>query len=102
MQIYQRYIIHNIFNAFVVICFVIISVVWITQVLKLLYLIDLGIGLGHFLQLVVLIIPWLLFIILPLVTICATLYTYNHLTGSRQLLLLRSFGLSNTQLAIPP
>ena len=61
-----QYIIKNILLPFVIITFSITILVWITQVLKLLYLIDKGVDPIHFLRTIVLILPSLLFVLLPI------------------------------------
>jgi lipopolysaccharide export system permease protein len=101
MLVYQRYIAKNILLPFVVITFIITGIVWITQILRLLYLIDKGIRLSQFFGLVILVIPSLLFVVLPFVSILACIYTYNRLSEERQLTILKSCGLSNIKLAIP-
>ena len=101
LLIYKRYLAKSILPPLIIITFVITGVVWITQILKLLYLIDKGIALKHFLYLIILIIPSLLFIILPFVTALAVIYTYHRLNEERQLITLRNAGLSNAKLATP-
>lgn len=101
MVVYQRYIFTHLIKTFIVCCFVILSVVWITQVLSLMYLIDKGVILEDFLRLILLIIPSLLFVSLPLITICAVLYSYHYFLVSRQIFVLRGIGLSNIDIARP-
>ncbi len=101
MLIYQRYIAKSILTPLLVIAFIITSLVWITQILKLLYLIDKGIRLGHFLGLVILVVPSLLFMVLPFITILAVIYTYNRLGEERQLIIFKNAGLANLSLAVP-
>ncbi len=101
MLIYKSYIIKNIIPSLVIIIFSITSIVWITQILKLLYLIDKGIKVQDFLNLIILVIPSLLFILLPFATIFAVIYTYNTLGDRCQIVILQNLGLSNIQLASP-
>ncbi|MCC8484007.1 MAG: LptF/LptG family permease, partial [Rickettsia endosymbiont of Labidopullus appendiculatus] len=89
MLIYKRYIIRNIVPSLVLIIFSVTSLVWITQILKMLYLIDKGIKAQDFLNLIILIIPSLLFILLPFATIVAVIYTYNALSERRQIIILQ-------------
>jgi lipopolysaccharide export system permease protein len=77
------------------------GIVWITQILKLLYLIEKGINLIDFFNLIVLAIPSLLLVILPFVTVFATIYTYHRLEEERQLIILKNSGLNFFQLAYP-
>lgn len=101
MLIYKRYIIRNIVPSLVIIIFSITSLVWITQILKFLHLIDKGIKAQDFLNLIILVIPSLLFILLPFATIITIIYTYNALSERRQIIILQNLGLSNIQLASP-
>ncbi len=101
MLIYKRYIIKSIIPSLVVIVFSITTLVWITQILKLLYLIDKGVTVGHFFNLIILVVPYLLFTLLPFATIISIIYVYSNLSEGRQLIILRSLGLSNLQLASP-
>ena len=101
MLIYQTYIIRSILLPLLVITFVITSIVWITQILKLLYLIERGISLVDFVSVIILTIPALLFIVLPFVTVLAVIYSYNRLREERQLIILKNSGLNPLQLASP-
>lgn len=69
--------------------------------LKLLDIIDKGVGLSEFLSLIILVIPSLLFVILPIVVFLAALYTYNRFGEERQLNILKSVGISNFELVKP-
>lgn len=101
MLVYQRYIAKNILLPFLIIALVITGMVWATQILRLVSLLDQGIGLKHFGSLVVLVIPSLLLMVMPFVTVLACLYTYHRLSSERQLTILKSCGLSNLALARP-
>lgn len=101
MLIYQRYIIHNLLFPLGLLGVILTGVVWITQIFKLLPLIDRGIDLSNFIYLIVLVIPSLLFIILPFIVIISIIYTYNRLGEERQLIILKNSGLSNLRLAMP-
>ncbi|WP_341763721.1 LptF/LptG family permease [Candidatus Tisiphia endosymbiont of Beris chalybata] len=101
MLIYKYYIIKNILPSLITIILSLTALVWITQILKFLYLIDKGIKISHFFNLIILIIPSLLFILLPFATIISTIYTYIHLNERRHLMILQNFGLNNLQIASP-
>lgn len=101
MLTYQRYIIINILLPFIVISLIVTGLVWLMQVIKFLYLVDNGIRLITFLKLIALFLPSLLFVLLPFITILAVIYCYNILGEERQLIILKSCGLSNIKLAKP-
>ncbi len=101
MLIYQRYIIYNLLFPLFLLAIILTGIVWITQIFKLLPLIDKGISLSNFIYLVTLVLPFLLFIILPFVTIISIIYTYNRLGEERELIILKNSGLSNFKVAAP-
>ena len=101
MLIYKKYIAKAIFYPFIALSFILTSLVWITQILKLLYLLDKGIDSIDFLKLVVLILPSLFFMISPLISVIAVIYVYNNLQEERQLIILRASGLNNFAIAKP-
>jgi lipopolysaccharide export system permease protein len=98
---YKKYIFKTIFPTFLTLSAVLTSLVWITQTLRLVHLIDKGIAFKTFLKIVVFLIPSLLFMILPIITVISVIVVYNRLQDERQLLILRSAGLSNFNLAKP-
>lgn len=69
--------------------------------MRLLYLLDKGVSLGDFFSVVALIIPSLLFSIMPLITMLASIFVYNRLSEDRQLLILKACGLDDFSLATP-
>ncbi|ADE30452.1 Putative permease [Rickettsia prowazekii str. Rp22] len=101
MLLYRKYFIKNILPLLIIVTFSVTSIVWITQILKLLYLFDKGIKVIDFFNLVVLVLPTLLFILLPIITVIAVLYIYNNLKVERQLIILQTSGVNNIQLALP-
>lgn len=101
MLLYRKYFIKNILPLLIVVIFSVTSIVWITQILKLLYLFDKGIKVMDFFSLIVLVLPTLLFILLPVITVITVIYIYNNLKVERQLIILQASGVNNVQLALP-
>ncbi|WP_253308193.1 MULTISPECIES: LptF/LptG family permease [unclassified Rickettsia] len=101
MLLYQKYFIRSIFPLLITVTFSVTSLVWITQILKLLYLFDKGIKITDFFNLIILVLPSLLFVLLPIITVIAVIYTYNDLKTARQLIILQASGVNNLQLAKP-
>lgn len=101
MLIYKRHIITNILVPFCITSFIIISITWITQLLKLLNLLDKGIGLFDFFQLSILLIPSLLYLTLPIIITISVAYAYNKLRIDRQIIILSSNGINNINLINP-
>ncbi len=101
MLLYRKYFIKNILPLLIVVTFSVTSIVWITQILKLLYLFDKGIKVMDFFSLIVLVLPTLLFILLPVIMVITVIYIYNNLKVERQLIILQASGVNNVQLALP-
>jgi lipopolysaccharide export system permease protein len=101
MLIYQRYIAGSAIGPFLTTAFVVTGIIWITQILRFLYLIDNGLKLTDFLSIIVYIVPSILFTILPFITLFALIYSYHHLNLGKQLIILKNAGLSNKRLTAP-
>ncbi len=101
MSIYIKYISRAIFPPLITSAIVLTSLVWITQTLRMAYLLDKGIDLSKFLKFTTLLIPSLLFMILPIITVITVIYVYNKLQDDRQIVIFRSSGLSNFDIAKP-
>lgn len=101
MDIYKKYIFKAILPTFLILCAVLTSLVWITQTLRLVHFIDKGIAFQSFIKIITLLIPSLLFMILPIITVISIIVVYNRLQEERQLIIFQSSGLSNFYLAKP-
>lgn len=101
MLIFQRYIAKKILLPLFVSTILITGLILFFETLKYLYIIDKDITLTQFFSLVSLLIPSLLFIILPLSTVLSVIYIYNALSKNRQLLILKISGTSNISLIVP-
>lgn len=98
---YSRYVIRTILPTLIIITAVLTTLVWITQMMRLLYLLDKGISVVDFLGVVVLIVPSLLFSVLPIITLLAVLAIYNRLREERQIIILKNSGLDDFAIARP-
>lgn len=101
MLIYQRHIVSNIVAPLVTILLTLTGLVWMSQIVKFVYLIDRGIGFREFASLVILILPSLFFTILPFAMAIGILVSYNRLSYERELIALSNSGLSPMALAKP-
>lgn len=101
LSIYNKYIFRTIIPTFLTLSLVLTSLVWITQTLRMVHLIDKGIQLSTFLYIIFLLIPSLLFMILPIVTVISIITVYNRLQDERQIIILQGAGLSNFNIAKP-
>lgn len=98
---YSKYIIKTIFPTLIIITVVLTAIVWINQLMRLLYLLDKGINILDFLGIVLLVIPSLLFSVMPIITLLAILTVYNKLREERQLIVLKNSGLNDFSIARP-
>lgn len=101
MYQYQKYILRSIAPTFVTFSVVLTSLVWITQTLRLIHLLDKGIALKTFFKIIILLIPSLLFMILPVISVIAIIIAYHQLQKDNQLIILQSIGLSNFCISKP-
>lgn len=76
--------------------------IWLMQSLRLLdYIVNRGLQATTFLYFVALLLPSFLSIVLPIAAFCATLFVYYKLTADRELIVMRSAGFSQMDLARP-
>lgn len=101
MYIYSKYIAKTIIPVLFVITIVLTSLVWVVQVLNLVSLLEKGVDLKSFIKLVSLLIPYLLFMIMPVISVIAVISIYARLQDERQLIILRGAGLNNYEIAKP-
>lgn len=80
---------------------VLTTLVWLTQMMRLLYLLDKGIAIIDFLNLVILIVPSLLFSVMPLITLLSVLFVYNRFREERQIIAFYNAGLDDFEIARP-
>ncbi len=101
MQIYQRYIISNITSIFLIILFTITSLVWLSQVIKIVPLMGQGVRLLDFINITILLLPILLFSILPFAIVLAIGIVYNKFSYEREIIILNNISLSPWKIIKP-
>ena len=102
MKSYNRYIFKQLVVAMLFVSFCLTCAIWLTQSLRYIELIvKHGISLGTFLYLTMLLLPGFLAIVLPVALFSSILFTYNKLWMDRELVVLRSVGVSQISLAMP-
>jgi lipopolysaccharide export system permease protein len=102
MKSYSRYIFKQLLVATLFVTFCLTCAIWLTQSLRYIELIvKHGISLGTFLYLTMLLLPSFLSIVLPIALFSSILFTYNKLWMDRELVVLRSVGVSHMALAVP-
>lgn len=102
MYRYNKYITRHLIYSTLLITFSLTSIVWLTQALRFIdFIVNQGVSIGVFLELTALLVPSLLFMILPPALFCAVLFVYNKLRTDSELVVLQAAGLSNWRLAKP-
>ncbi len=102
MYRYNAYIIRHLVHSTLLITFSLTSIVWLTQALRFIdFIVNQGVSITMFLTLTALLIPSLLFMILPPAFFCAVLFSYNKLKVESELVVMQAAGLSNWKLARP-
>lgn len=94
MKLFEIYFIKNISSSLFNIILTITGIVWLGQVLKLLYLFDKGISIFSFLGTSILVIPSLLYFILPFGSLSSALVSFNHFKTNNELIILQNAGVN--------
>ena len=98
----SRYIFRQLMMGLALVAVALLAVMWLTQSLRFIELIvNKGLSIFRFAQLTFLLMPSFLVIIIPISLFTVTLFTYNKLNSDRELVVMRSAGLSHWTLARP-
>jgi lipopolysaccharide export system permease protein len=100
-MIYQRHLINTLITPLVITVFVIVCLVWLSQIIKLAFVIELGVGIFKFIFFTIEALPAIMLSTLPLATTVAGIMGYNYLSSDRELIALSTSGFSNMQIAFP-
>ncbi len=93
MSLFNRYMLRQVTNAFLVILLTLTSVVWLATALKELDLItSQGQGLWLFMQMTMLSLPSLIALIAPNAVLMAVLYTLDRMNGDSELIVMTAAG----------
>lgn len=78
------------------------AVLWLTQSLRFIQLImGKGLSIGKFVHLTMLMLPGFLIVILPISLFVVVMFVYNRMEVDRELIVMRSVGMSNKEIAMP-
>ncbi len=98
----DRYVFRQLAVALLAVSVGLAALVWLTQSLRFIELVlDRGLSFLVFLELTGLLLPSFFAVILPITTFVVTLFTYVRLASDRELVVMRTAGQSNWQLAKP-
>ncbi len=102
MRLYTKYIIKNLFSPLAIITLSLTAIVWLVRSMRFVeMIIDNGLPIQDFLYLSSLLLPFFLEIILPIAMFISILHIYIRLIGDRELIVLKTSGLSSLKLAKP-
>ncbi|WP_282609643.1 LPS export ABC transporter permease LptF [Pelagibius sp. Alg239-R121] len=102
MHTLTRHILGQLTGATLSVTLALTFAIWLMQSLRLLdYIVNRGLQATTFLYFVALLLPSFLSIVLPIAAFCATLFVYYKLTADRELIVMRSAGFSQVDLARP-
>ncbi|MDB5369791.1 MAG: lptF [Roseomonas sp.] len=98
----DRYLFRQLAITLVAVTIGLAALVWLTQSLRFIELVlDRGLSPAVFVELTGLLLPSFLAVILPITTFVVTLFTYVRLASDRELVVMRSAGLSDWRLSRP-
>ncbi|MGC0372025.1 MAG: hypothetical protein DGJ47_000729 [Rickettsiaceae bacterium] len=101
MSIYNKYVINILIPVLFFATVMVTSIVWIVQTMNLSRLLDKGVTLTIFLKLTFLLLPYFIFIIMPIVSVLSVIFIYHKLQEERQVVVLRGAGFSDFSIAKP-
>jgi lipopolysaccharide export system permease protein len=102
MKRLDRYLFRQLAVTLVAVTLGLAALVWLTQSLRFIELVlDRGLSPAVFVELTGLLLPSFLAVILPITTFVVTLFTYVRLASDRELVVMRSTGLSDWRLSRP-
>lgn len=102
MRQYIKYILIRIAASMALIAFSLTMIAWLTQSLRFIDLIvNRGLSIGTFFYLSTLLIPSLLWVILPLSLFISIMFAYNKLSSDSELIILKSAGINRIGLIKP-
>lgn len=96
------YIVKQILIGFLLVCFSLMSIIWLTQSLRFVDLItNKGISVGLFIKLTSLLMPRIFTLLSPISLFAAVLFVYNRMLSDRELVVMKAAGISPWQNSKP-
>ena len=101
-MIYKSYLFKTTFVNWLQIMIVLIVLIWFSRVVAFISLVtDNGIAIGDFLNLFILILPWMLIYLVPISFLIALILSYGKLMRASEITIFKICGLNNFQIAKP-
>lgn len=102
MKRYITYISKQLGGAALVVAFSLTAIVWLTQALRFIdFIVNRGVSTGTFVKLTALLVPSLLFTVLPFALFVSVLFIYHRLIGDSEIVVLKSAGVSRFGISKP-
>lgn len=102
MKLYEKYLFSKVSTPVIVIAMAITSIAWLTQSLRFFdYIADKGLSVSTFLYLTSLILPSLLWVVIPFSVFIGVVYSLYKIHADSELIVLQSSGASNYDLLKP-
>ena len=102
MKKLNKYILKQIFIGLLLVCFSLMSIIWLSQSLRFLDLIvSKGISAGIFVKLTSLLMPRIFTILAPIALFASVIFVYNRMLIDQELIVMKSAGISPQKLAQP-
>lgn len=102
MKILNTYIAKQLFIGFVLVALGLTGIIWLSQSLRMIdWIVNKGISIRLFVELTLLVLPNFVAIITPIAFFIVLLFTYNRLLADRELVVMKSLGMTPWQLAKP-
>lgn len=101
MRILNKYILKSLVMPIILSLFVLSGLVWLINILRLLFLFEKNVNLSEFLMLSSLILPFLFHTILPFATLYSVLYAYNSFKVNKELVIWEITGIKKRDLIRP-
>ncbi|MDO5386601.1 MAG: LPS export ABC transporter permease LptF [Pseudomonadota bacterium] len=102
MKKLNSYILKQIFVGFALVTFSLMAILWLTQSLRFVQLVtNKGLPLGLFIEMTSLLMPRLFALLSPIAMFSASLFVYNRMLSDRELVVMKSAGISPWKNALP-
>ncbi len=103
MKIYKKYLIKNLFKHFLLILFILTTIIWTTRIIRYIsYITDYGVDLIGFIRIIISVLPNLLLITIPISAFITIIFCYNKLIKNNELIILQNSGLKLFDMITPP
>jgi len=102
MKLINRYFLRQLAMIFIMLLLVLTGLAWMVQIMSMMkFLLNYGIQLTNFLELTMLMVPFIVSIIVPFVTFIAIIFVYNKMISDNEITVMAASSLSPGQIARP-